>query len=223
MCAAGERRQRATQAPGSRNPGKAVASNRRPDRSERRRRPERAMNRIAWMAGATLRALGSTCITEKAPGDTDWKSVNSVCRSSGPSAILGAVGPGFHASVTPLADGAGATRATVRGGRIVRLQTMLGACLSTPARQFRRPQPKQSARLGGSANMLKPFPAKPKRMHWRTYYVPRSRRRRAWYCRAHLPRGRRAPLHTLRHSFATRAARRCRTDAAVPPRIAHPH
>jgi hypothetical protein len=43
-----------------------------------------------------------------------------------------------------------------------------------PDRALRRAQALRR-RLGGSANLLAPFPAKPPRMHWRTYQALRSR------------------------------------------------
>jgi hypothetical protein len=38
-----------------------------------------------------------------------------------------------------------------------------------------RPVALPPVRLGGSANLLDPFPAKPKGMHWRTYRHLRAR------------------------------------------------
>ena len=43
--------------------------------------------------------------------------LNSVCQSSGPSAILGAVGPGFYAPVAPLTAEGKARIAATMGGR----------------------------------------------------------------------------------------------------------
>ena len=150
-------------------------------------------------------------------GSNEWKSVQQRVPINLTACHFGGVRPWLSVRSIATAATAGAGRYPLRRGRTFCLSAVLWLVLRKPTADGAASQlgaaRKIRTRLGGTADLLEPFPARPKGMHQRTFQ--RLRAPRKWRCPldevspgsalelGHCPVGRRS-LICARH-----ARRRC--------------